>query len=99
MVAFQSGGLHGDQRWVGDNVLRGPPAHGLFRSEAPHRKVVLRAAPALWVLVFSHGRLGWILWPYAEGGLVRRGRRTPLLFGPEAMRLSKVHGAGVLRMK
>ena len=34
-----------------------------------------------------------------EGGLVRRGRRTPLLFGPEAMRLSKVHGAGVLRMK
>ena len=37
--------------------------------------------------------------PYAEGGLVRRGRRTPLLFGPEGMRRSKVHAAGVLRMK
>ena len=41
-----------DQRWVGDNVPRGPPAYGLVRSELPHRKVVLRAAPALWVLVF-----------------------------------------------
>ena len=28
------------------------PAYGLVRSELPHRKVVLRAAPALWVLVF-----------------------------------------------
>ena len=34
-----------------------------------------------------------------EGGLVRRGRRTPLLFGPEGMRRSEVHAAGVLRMK
>ena len=63
------------------------------------RELHLRAAPALWVLVFSHGRIGWTLLPYAEGGLVRRGRRTPLLFGPEGMRRSEVHAAGVLRMK
>ena len=38
-----------------------PPAYGLVRSELPQGSLVLRAAPALWVLVFSHRRLGWLL--------------------------------------
>ena len=50
-------------------------------------------------LVFFPWTLRLDTWPYAKGGLVRRGRRMPLLFGPEGMRLSKVHAAGVLRMK
>ena len=45
----------------GDKVSRGPPAYGLVRSELPQGNLVLRAAPALWVLVFSHRRLGWLL--------------------------------------
>ena len=99
-----SGGLHGVH--VGGGRPCGPLTYDLFRSESPQRVGIrlpfrfsetCRSSRSVVLVVLRGVKVDTP--GMSRGWTSLDGLRTPLPFGPEGMLRSKVHVAGVLRMK
>ena len=94
--------VHGISRLASPLPLRSSSPlsnHARTRRQLYWANVKLGNAPALWVWGFPRRRLGWILRPRVVGWTSPEGTSNATSFSPEGMRRSKVHAAGVLRMK